>query len=182
VCQTLEEGGHDERRRETSLVVSLFVVFGFCGHVLPWGSSHRHFVGGVSMKVKEFMKTKLAYIDADSTVYEAIEEMLDKRIRSLVVNPENAEEVYGVITARDVVFKVLGKGLMPRDVKVSEIASKPVVCIDQDTKLIDAAVLMEKLGIARLFVCEGKKLLGIFTLTDAMGGSLILIARSGHVA
>ena len=134
------------------------------------------------MKVKEFMKTKLEYVGADDTVYEAIERMLDKRIRSLVVNPENAEEVYGVITGRDVVFKVLGKGLNPRDIKVSQIASKPLVCIDQDTKLMDAAALMEKFNIGRLFVCEGKRLLGIFTLTDAMGGSLILMARSGHVA
>jgi len=134
------------------------------------------------MKVKEFMKTKLEYIDDDDTVYEAIERMLDKRIRSLVVKPENPEDVYGVITGRDVVFKVLGKGLNPRDVLVSQIASKPLVCIDQDTKLMDAAALMERLNIGRLFVCEGKKLLGIFTLADAMGGSLILIARNGHVS
>jgi len=133
------------------------------------------------MRVKEFMKTKLEYVGAHDTVYEAIERMLDKRIRSLVVNPENSEDVYGVITGRDVVFKVLGKGLNPRNVKVSEIASRPLVCIDPDTKLMDAAALMEKFNIGRLFVCEGKRLLGIFTLTDAMGGSLILIARGGHV-
>ena len=134
------------------------------------------------MKVKEFMTTKLEYIDSNDTVYDAIESMLDKRMRSLIVTPAADDDVYGIITARDVVFKVLGKGLNPKETKVSKIASKPLVCIDKDTKLPDAASLMERLNIGRLFVCEGKKLLGIFSLTDAMAGSLILIARKGHVA
>ena len=134
------------------------------------------------MKVKEFMKTKLENVQGDRSAYDAIEKMLDKRIRSLVVTPVGEEDVYGVVTARDVVFKVLGADLNPNDIKVSEIASKPVVCIDQDTKLSDAAALMKKFNIGRLFVCEGKTPIGIFTLTDAMYGSLILRARKGHVA
>lgn len=134
------------------------------------------------MKVKEFMKTKLENIQGDKSAYDAIERMLDKRIRSLVVTPVGEEDVYGVVTARDVVFKVLSEDLNPNDIKVSEIASKPVVCIDRDTELSDAAALMKKFNIGRLFVCEGKKPIGIFTLTDAMYGSLILRARKGHVA
>ncbi len=134
------------------------------------------------MKVKQFIKTRLEYVEVSDSVYDAIERMLDKRIRSLVVNPSGPEDVHGVITARDVVFKVLGKGLNPQDVKVSEIAAKPLVCIDQDTQLSDAAALMEKFNIGRVFVSEGKKLLGIFTMTDAMAGSLVQIAREGHVS
>lgn len=134
------------------------------------------------MKVKEFMKTKLENVQGDKSAYDAIEKMLDKRIRSLVVTPVDEEDVYGVVTARDVVFKILGEDLNPNDIKVSEIASKPVVCIDQDTKLSDAAALMKQFNIGRLFVCEGKTPIGIFSLTDAMYGSLILRARKGHVA
>ncbi len=134
------------------------------------------------MKVKEFMKTRLEYVEANDSVYDAIERMLDKRIRSLVVKPSSSEDVHGVVTVRDVVFKVLAKGLLPRQVKVSEIAAKPLVCIEGDTKLSDAASLMERFNIARVFVCDGKKLLGIFTLTDAMGGALVQIAREGHVS
>jgi len=134
------------------------------------------------MKVKEFMKTRLEYVEAADSVYDAIERMLDKRIRSLVVKPSASGDVHGVITVRDVVFKVLGKGLNPGEVRVSEIASRPLVCIDQDTELSDAAALMERFNIARVFVCDGKKLLGIFTLTDAMAGSLVQIARKGHVS
>lgn len=134
------------------------------------------------MKVKEFMKTRLEYVDADDSVFDAIERMLDKRIRSLVVKPPSGDDVHGVITARDVVFKVLSKGLNSRQVKVSEIAARPLVCIDKDTKLADAAALMEKFNIGRVFVCEGKGILGIFTLTDAMAGSLILIAREGNAS
>ena len=135
------------------------------------------FVEGIGMKVKEFMKTMLEYIEPSDTVYDALERMLNRRIRSLVVKPKDDEDVYGVITARNVVFKVLAKGLDPKNVKVCDIASKPLICIDEDTDLADAATLMEEFNIARIFVCEGKTLLGIFSLMDALSGSLILKAN-----
>lgn len=134
------------------------------------------------MKVKEFMKTNIEYIEASASVYEAMERMLDKRIRSLVVKPKDEEDVHGVITGRDIVFKVLGKDLNPKDVQVTAIASKPLVCIDEDTDLVDAAALMEKFNITRVFVCGTKRLIGICALMDAMAGSLIARARNDHVS
>jgi len=37
------------------------------------------------MKIDEFMTTRIATIDADRSVYDAIEKMVDRRIRSLLV-------------------------------------------------------------------------------------------------
>jgi hypothetical protein len=59
------------------------------------------------MKLLEFMTTRIESIDCDSSAYDAIERMVDRRIRSLVVAFPGEETDYGVITARDVVFKVL---------------------------------------------------------------------------
>jgi CBS domain-containing protein len=129
------------------------------------------------MKVQEFMTGKLEYIDGNATVYDAIEIMVDKRIRSLVVKPSKANEQHGVVTARDVVFRVLARDLDPGSVKVAEIASKPLVCMDKEKSVRDAANLMEQRGVARVFVYEGDKIQGVFSLIDAMQCSLILRAR-----
>jgi len=134
------------------------------------------------MKIEEFMTTRIEYVEADQTVYEAIERMADRRIRSLVVRYTGKESEYGVITARDVVFGVLGKRMDPSKIKVSEIASKPLVCADKDVDFLELAELMEQSNIARLFVCQGKKIIGVVAMLDVMNATLIMRARGENVS
>jgi CBS domain-containing protein len=133
------------------------------------------------MKVEEFMTPKLESIDAESTVYDAIERMVNKRLRSLLATPKakNRDE-YGVITARDIVFRVLSKGLDPAKVKVSQISSRPLLCVDRDVDLADVATLMEKHNIARVFVCDEKRIVGLVSLFDVLSAALIERARKGY--
>ena len=134
------------------------------------------------MKIDEFMTTKIASIDADLSAYDAIEKMVDRRIRSLLVKFKGTDSDHGVITARDIVFKVLAKGIDPTDIKVSSIAAKPIVCVNRDVTLAEASALMEKSHIARVFVCEVEKIVGVVSLLDIMTASLIMRARGEHVS
>ena len=134
------------------------------------------------MKLQEIMTTRIEHIDADGSVYDAMEKMVDRRIRSLVIRFPGNDGNDGVITARDIVFKVFAKGINPRSIKVSDIASRPMVCVDQDVGLNEAVRLMEDSNIARVFICEGKKIVGVFTLMDVMAASLIMRARGDHVS
>ncbi|RLC24343.1 MAG: histidine kinase [Deltaproteobacteria bacterium] len=129
------------------------------------------------MKLQELMTTKIESVDADKSVYDAVEKMVDRRIRALLVRFSGKDPHHGIITARDIVFKVLAKGLSPKKIKVSEIASKPVVCFDKDTDINEAASLMEKKKIARAFICEGEKIIGVISLIDIMAGALIMRAK-----
>ena len=133
------------------------------------------------MKIDEFMTTRIASIDADLSAYDAIEKMVDRRIRSLLVRFKGKNNDHGVITARDVVFKVLAKGINPNDIKVSSIAAKPIVCVNRDATLAEASALMEKSHIARVFVCEDEKIVGVVSLLDIMTSSLIMRARGENV-
>ena len=134
------------------------------------------------MKVDEIMTKKLEIISADASIYDAIERMIDKRIRSLLVKPRDEHDVNGVITVRDIVYKALGKNLDLNKTKVSEIMSKPVVCIDKGMDVEHAINLMTKFNITRVFVSEGKEILGIISLLDVMSAALIKRAREGHGA
>ncbi|MDP2800040.1 MAG: CBS domain-containing protein [Deltaproteobacteria bacterium] len=134
------------------------------------------------MKVEEIMNKKIEYIEPEATVYDAIERLVDKRIRSLVVNPKDEQDVYGLITVRDIVFKIINKNLNPRKIKVGEITSKPLVCVTKDMPIEHVMALMEKFNIARVIVCEEKKVSGVVSLFDVMSGSLIEKAREGHSA
>jgi len=134
------------------------------------------------MKVDEIMTKKLETIEADASIYDAIERMIDKRIRSLLVKPRDENDVYGVITVRDIVFKVLAKNLNLNTTKVGEITSKPLVCIDKGVDVEYAVNLMTKFNITRVFICDGKEIRGIISLLDVMSSELIKRAREGHGA
>lgn len=127
--------------------------------------------------VKEIMNTKLETIKADASVYDAIEKLVDKRMRSVVVLPKDEKDVYGVITVRDIVFKVISKNLDPHKIKVEDIASKPVISIDKETELSYLINLMEKFNIARVFVSEGRQIIGVVSLFDILSAVLIDRAR-----
>ena len=134
------------------------------------------------MKIEEIMVKKLESVEANAPVYDAIEKMVDRRIRSILVKPKDEKDVYGIVTMRDIVFKVIGKNIDPNKIKVEEIASKPVISIDKDMDIDHVISLMNKFNIARVFVSEGKEIIGVASLLDIMAASLIEKARGGHVA
>ena len=134
------------------------------------------------MKLTEFMTTKIEYIDPEATVYDVVEKMVDRRIRSLVVRSADDQNGQGVITARDVVSKVLAKGLDPSRIRADELASKPLFCIDHNAALKDALRMMEEHNIARIFVCQAGHITGVVALMDIMWAVLIMRARGEHVS
>jgi len=137
------------------------------------------------MKVNEFMTRGIEYLQAGGTVAEAIEKMVDRRIRSLLVKKNDREGVsgvQGVITARDIVFKVLARGLDPRAVSAAEVSSSPLICIGPETTLTAATEEMVRRNIARVFICDGDHLLGVVALMDVMAASVIYRARGMNVS
>jgi len=123
------------------------------------------------MKVSEIMITEIEKISPNAKVSETISLMLKEGIRSLIVIPESGEDVYGIVTVRDVVYKVLAKGLNPNEMEVKSIATKPLVSIDTHCNVTHAASLMANLNLARLVVTELGRIVGIVTLMDILRAS-----------
>ena len=134
------------------------------------------------MKVKEFMTTNIESIDHKKSVYYAVERMVNRRIRCLLVRFSGNEREYGVITARDVVFKVLAKGIDPTKISVSKITSKPIVSIDQDMDFKEVAKIMDESDIARAFVYDQDRVIGLVALMDVMSATIIARARGEYVS
>ncbi len=134
------------------------------------------------MKLTELMTTKIEYVNPDATVYDVVERMVDRRIRSLVVRAPDENGGHGVITARDVVFKVLAKGIDPATVKAEDLASKPLYCVNTEASLFDALRIMEEQKVARIFVCSEGHIAGVVSMMDVMWAVLILRARGENVS
>lgn len=134
------------------------------------------------MKVEEIMVRKIEFIDANASLFDAIEKMIDKRLRSLVVKPGHENDVFGVITVRDIVFKGIKEGVDLNKTRVFEIANKPVVCVNRTMDIKHAINLMDKFNIARVFVCDNMQIVGIVSLMDIMNAFLIMRARGDYGA
>ena len=117
------------------------------------------------MKVHEAMTKKPLTVKPNSSVQDAAKIMSEKKIGSIIISGNG--ELSGILTERDLVRKVIARGKDPKSVKVSEVMSKPVVCINEDEDLLNASELMKKKNIRRLVVVDKtKKLVGILSTND----------------
>src|SRR5207244_8202257 len=114
-------------------------------------------VGGMVF-VRDVMTRDVIVIDPERTVLEAAKRMAAKKIGGLVV-VKHARPV-GLVTDRDILWKVTSTGRNPGKVLVREIMTSPVATVSPLTTLRAAArVMLDKktrwLVVTRVYVVEG---------------------------
>jgi len=117
------------------------------------------------VKVKDAMTRKVETVSQEMSVIEAAKKMADKKIGSIVVVDEKGLPV-GIVTERDVLYNIVAKNRIAREVKVREIMSSPVRHVSPETSITQAGKIMAKYNIRRLLVIKQGKLVGIITNTD----------------
>jgi CBS domain-containing protein len=85
-------------------------------------------------------------------------------ISSVIVVQE--ERPVGIVTHKDIVAKVVQPRIPPDALKAIEIMSTPVVSINEDASIEEAARLMSRKKIKKLVVISDEKLVGIITSMD----------------
>jgi CBS domain-containing protein len=113
--------------------------------------------------VRDFMTTNVITIDAQRTVLEAAKLMHQQDKGDLVVM--DGAVAKGIVTERDLVRRVMAQK-KPLDTRVSEIMSTPLITIDENSSLRDAARTMVKYKIRRLPVTKKNVLVGIIATSD----------------
>ena len=116
------------------------------------------------MKVVDAMRDIIVTVDENVSIKEVSQLMREKNEGCAVVLRQGTP--IGIITERDVTWNVAGEGLDPNTLKVSEIMSTPLITVDPDADLIDAAKLMQQNKIRRLAVSRKSILYGILTAAD----------------
>ena len=116
------------------------------------------------MRVAEAMRTNVVITDESASVAEASMNMRKKGEGCAIVLREG--KLFGIVTERDVTWKVAGEGLDPKSVKIAEIVSTPLITIDPDADLIEAAEIMKQHKIRRLAVAREGVLRGVVTAAD----------------
>jgi CBS domain-containing protein len=122
----------------------------------------------MSIRVEEIMSREVVTIEQDYSVQYASRLMYLFGISSLIT--VSGDEIVGILTEKDILTRIVAKGLNPEKVLVKDIASKPVLVVSPSTPLEDAVNIMFIRRIKKLPVVKGKgenaELVGILSLTD----------------
>lgn len=116
------------------------------------------------LKVEDVMVKEVITVDEKSTVKEAADIMNRFEIGCLIVTKSG--KAVGILTERDLLKRVVSQAKNPRRTKVEDVVSKPLIVVEPDMDLEEAAKLMFKLKIKKLPVVKSGQLMGLVTLTD----------------
>lgn len=119
-----------------------------------------------NIPVSEVMKRKTITIDKEENVEKAAKMMKSNNVGSIIVTDRGA---IGIVTERDICWKVVAKGKIAKNTKVKEIMSTPLQTIEPTSTLEQAAAKMKNSDVKRLVVInKHQKLVGIISYSDIL--------------
>jgi len=116
------------------------------------------------LKVFDAMDEEIVTVDESVSVDIAAAKMSEKG-KGCVIVLRQCRPV-GMVTERDIAYKVVARGLSPKKVRVDEIMSTPLIEVDPDADLVTAAKIMDKHKIRRLAVVKKGILYGVISALD----------------
>jgi len=117
--------------------------------------------------VMDVMSYPVITVSHEADMMEASKSMGINHIGSLIVMQEGKSS--GIVTERDLLSRVIARGLDLFEVNVTSIMSSPLITIGPDKPVKKAAtMMMEKKG--RLVVLSEEELVGIITASDLVKG------------
>ncbi|WP_213956606.1 MULTISPECIES: cyclic nucleotide-binding/CBS domain-containing protein [unclassified Variovorax] len=84
----------------------------------------------------------------------------------LIMEPPDL--LLGILTERDLMTRVLAKGLDPERTTAREVMTPNPICVPPETLVSDAVVLMLERGFRHIPLVSGQKILGVFSVRDAL--------------
>ena len=118
----------------------------------------------MSKTVKDVMTRTPVSLRSDSTVAAAARTMRDEDIGPVVLVDEN--RITGIVTDRDIVVRVVAKGMDPATTLLGAIASEELTTLEPSTPIDAAVSLMKEKAVRRLPVVEDGRPIGIVSLGD----------------
>ena len=120
-------------------------------------------------KVRKFIDKDLAIIDSSGSVAEAAKLMKKHGSTSVLVYDERSNRPIGMLTERDILYKIVADGKGPYKVTAGEIMSIPLVTVDENIIVIEAIELMKSKSIRQLPVVSNGQVIGMLNMQAIVG-------------
>ena len=118
-------------------------------------------------KVRDIVDTAFVTLDENTLVAEAAKALYAQERCTIVVTHLNAgtgqRVPVGIITERDIIFRVVAQNRGPFKATLKDIMSAPIITIDADKSIEEAIEILNKHQINRLPVVHDSSIIGIVT-------------------
>ena len=118
----------------------------------------------MSLKVEDVMVKEVVTIDDGVTVKEAVDVMNKFEIGCLIAVKKG--KAMGILTERDILKRIIAGAKDAKKTKVKDVMTSPLVVAEPAMDLGEAVKLMFQMKIKKLPVVDGKRLVGLVSLTD----------------
>jgi signal-transduction protein with cAMP-binding, CBS, and nucleotidyltransferase domain len=124
----------------------------------------------LSQKVRNIIENDYISLPEDTLVAEAAKVMKKEDVSSVLVTNKSSNEPIGIVTERDILYRVVAENMGPFKVPLKEIMSSPLISINEESSVADAISLMRRKHIRRLEVKNKEgKIIGTITLMSIIG-------------
>jgi CBS domain-containing protein len=113
--------------------------------------------------VGDVMTKSVISVDVSMTINETAKMMEDAKVGAVIITENNTP--VGIVTDRDFAVKVAAHAYQVTS-SVKQIMSSPLLSINSDESVRNAADLMHDRGVRKLPVISEDKVVGIITATD----------------
>ena len=114
--------------------------------------------------IESQMTTPVINIYSEATAKEAAQLMKEKRIGSLLI--KGYEGYVGIVSEKDLIYKVVGEGLPPNTVSLSSIMTESILSIKKTASSSEVSILMLEYKINHLAITENDDIVGILSVKD----------------
>ncbi len=126
------------------------------------------------MVIKDAMQP-VTSVPYEMTITE-VSRFMDAKVLSSVLVEEN-NELIGIMTERDILRKVVAMGRNPAETTVKDVMNAPLITVDANTYIEDAADLLREKDIRRLVVTENDRIVGVVGAKDLTDKTRFFIAK-----
>jgi CBS domain-containing protein len=127
--------------------------------------------GAFQRLVRDVMRPQVHAIAETASVWEAAQRMRRRRVGSLIVMRRS--KPVGIVTERDILYKVVAKNERADKLAVGRIMSSPVVSVESTTTVREALEMMLARNFRRLLVTQRGRPVGLvaqkFIIGDELG-------------
>jgi CBS domain-containing protein len=113
------------------------------------------------------LSTAFVSLDEDTLVAEAAKALYEQENCTIIVthyDPKSRKRLpVGIVTERDIIFRVVAQNKGPFKTKLKDIMSSPIITIDSDKSDKDALIILKENRINRLVVLYKSSLIGLVT-------------------
>ena len=124
----------------------------------------------MGIRIDEVMIRKAVTIESGESIQNATESMQKNSNSSLIVTKKG--KITGILTTRDVVSRVVGKGLDPAKLAVGDVMSSPVIMLRPEPPLSEALKIMIQRKIKKVPLITGDEekaeLIGLVSFSDVV--------------